>query len=123
MCKLLLFCLLYCVPLSLHVLTFLMKSALRNLGKTQEAKAFLQTRGRGCRGLFLGRPKAPAWFQWLPEPLSRVRGVCSFSPLASAASRKDAGRARVTAAILGREAFLQEASVSPVLGDLLLRAP
>ena len=50
------FVLLDCIPLFLYFLTSLIKFALWNSGKAQEAKAFIQRRGREKGGLSLGRP-------------------------------------------------------------------
>lgn len=45
------------LPLPLCFLTSLTKFALWNSGRAEEAKAFLQTRGRDTGGLFPGRPQ------------------------------------------------------------------
>ena len=62
-------------PLFLHFLTSLIKFALWNSRKTQETKAFLQTRGRGKRGSIPGKALQG------PAPASGVQN--SQSPMQS----------------------------------------
>ena len=50
------FVLLDCFPLFLHFLVSLIKFSPWNSEKAKDAKAFLQTTGRGMGGLSLGRP-------------------------------------------------------------------
>ena len=57
------FVLLDCFPLFLYFLTSLITLALWNLGKAEEAKAFLQTRVRGHEGFIPGKTlQGPTWF-------------------------------------------------------------
>ena len=64
MAKVYYFILLDCFPLFLHFLTSLIKFVLWSSGETEEAKAFLQTRGGG-QGAVSPRkaPQGPAQFE------------------------------------------------------------